>query len=177
MSRAPKLARQAATLKKAFDGAFAGPVRPPPSGGLDLLAVRLAGESWAIPLSTIAGLHSGKKITPLPGLTPGLLGLTGFRGVLVPVYDLAARIGLAPASSPRWLVLASGRLIAFAFAELDGHLRAKADGIVPLGPQGGPPWTAGFIETGGEKRPVLHLPALLDAIPRRKDSSREGKDT
>ena len=177
MSRTPKLARQAATLKKAFDAGFAEKQKPVKAGGSDLLAVRLAGESWAIPLTAIAGLHSDKKITPLPGLTPGLLGLAGFRGVLVPVYDLAARIGLAPAQAPRWLVLAAERGIAFAFAEMDGHLRTEAGGIVPLGPQGGPPWIAGFVEAGGEKRPVLHLPAVLDLIPKRKDPSREGNDT
>lgn len=177
MSRLPRLARQAGALKKSFDGAFAEPLASSRTAGADLLAVRLGGESWAIPLSTIAGLYSDKKITPLPGTTPGLLGLAGFRGVLVPVYDLAARIGLAPTLAPRWLVLAAARRIAFAFAELDGHLRTEADGIVPLGPQSGPSWTAGFVEIDGEKRPVLHLPAILDLIPKRKDPSREGNDS
>jgi purine-binding chemotaxis protein CheW len=177
MSRLPRLARQAVALQKAFDGAFAEPLRPRQSGGTDLLAVRLGGERWTIPLTSISGLHSDKKITPLPGITPGLLGLAGFRGVLVPVYDLAARIGLAPVTSPRWMVLAAARPIAFAFAELDGHLRSEAGGIVPLGAQGGPAWTAGFVELGGEKRPVLHLPAILDLIPKRKDPFREGNDS
>ena len=86
MSRPPaKMSRQAAVLKKAFDDTFADQRRPARTGSVDLLAVRLGGEPWAIPLSAIAGLQSDKKITPLPGATPGLLGLAGFRGVLVPV--------------------------------------------------------------------------------------------
>ncbi|HMA52053.1 MAG TPA: chemotaxis protein CheW [Magnetospirillaceae bacterium] len=177
MSRAPsKLSRQAAALKKAFDAGFSQPLRPAETGSLDLLAVRLAGEPWTILLSAIAGLYSGKKITPLPGGTPGLLGLAGFRGTLVPVYDLAARIGLAPVSAPRWLVLAKERRIALAFADLDGHLRAGADAIVPA-PPGGNLFTGGFVNAGGESRPVLHLPAVLDGIPRRKDLSQEGTET
>lgn len=176
MSRAPKLSRQAAALKKSFDAGFAQPRQQPQTDSLDLLAVRLAGEPWAIPLSAMAGLYSDKKITPLPGNTPGLLGLAGFRGTLVPVYDLAARIGLAPAAAPRWLVLAKERRIALAFADLDGHLRAAAKDIAPA-PPGGSAFTGGFVTAAGASRPVLHLPAVLDGIPKRKDPSQEGNET
>jgi purine-binding chemotaxis protein CheW len=177
MSRAPsKLSRQAAALKKAFDSGFAQPLVPAQTGSQDLLAVRLAGEPWAILLSAIAGLYSGKKITPLPGSTPGLLGLAGFRGTLVPVYDLSARIGLAPAATPRWLVLAKERRVALAFADLDGHLRADAGAILPAPPSGNL-FTGGFVSAGGESRPMLHLPAVLDGIPKRKDLSQEGNET
>jgi purine-binding chemotaxis protein CheW len=177
MSRAPSnLSRRAAALKKAFDAGFSQPLRAAQTGSLDLLAICLAGEPWAISLSAIAGLYSGKKITPLPGNTPGLLGLAGFRGTLVPVYDLAARIGLSPTPAPRWLVLAKERRVALAFADLDGHLRAAADAILPA-PPGGNLFTGGFLSAGGESRPVLHLPAVLDGIPRRKDLSQEGNET
>jgi purine-binding chemotaxis protein CheW len=168
-----KISRQAGAQKKAFDTGFAQPLRHAQTDGSDLLAVRLAGEAWAIPLAAIAGLHSGKKITPLPGGAPGLLGLAGFRGVLVPVYDLAARIGLAPAQTPRWLVLAKERRIALAFAELDGHRRAQAEDFLAA-PSGGSPFAGGFVRIGSDKRPVLHLPAVLDTIPKRKDPSLEG---
>jgi len=174
---ASKISRQAAALKKAFDGAFAEPLRPGQARGADLLAVRLGGEPWAIPFSAIAGLHSGKQITPLPGTAPGLLGLAGFRGALLPVYDLAARIGLTPAASPRWLVLTADRRVALAFAELDGHLRAAEGDLLPHGPQGGPAFTSGFVTVGGDQRPVLHLPALLAAIPRRLPLAQEGNET
>lgn len=174
MSRTPaKLARQAAALKKAFDSGFAEPLRPAQTEAVELLAVRLAGEAWAIPLSAVAGLHSGKKITPLPGAAGGLLGLAGFRGALVPVYDLAARIGLASAQAPRWLVLAKDRRIALAFAELDGHLRAAPEDLLPANGSGDA-FTGGFVRVGGDKRPLLHLAAVLDTIPKRKDSPLEG---
>lgn len=177
MSRAPKLSKTAAALKKSFDAGFADPLRAAEAGKTDLLAIRLAGEPWAVPLSAIAGLYSGKKITPLPGGTAGLLGLAGFRGALVPVYDLAARIGLAPARAPRWMVLSADRRIALAFAELEGHLRAEPDDLLPIGPSGGPAWTGGFVRSGGEKRPLLLLAAVLETIPPKRDPSQEGRAT
>ena len=142
----------------------------------DLLRVRLGGDPWAIPLTEMAGLHSGKRVTPVPGRPPALLGLAGFRGALAAVYDLPALIGLAPVNSPRWLLLAEERTVAFAFAELEGHARVEVGAILPLGPEGGTAWTRGFIEDGRLRRPILHLPALLDRLAQTKPIHQEGTD-
>lgn len=167
-----KISRQAAALRRDFDRSFAEPMRPPMPQTLDLLRVRLGGDPWAVPLGDVAGLHSGKRITPVPTRTPGLLGLAGFRGALAAVYDLPALIGLAPQKAPRWLLLAEQRLVAFAFGQLEGHLRIEASTILPLGGQGA--WTRGFIEDGDLRRPILHLPALLDRIAHIHQPAEEG---
>lgn len=176
MTRTPKLSRQFQTLKRDFDLGFAEPARPPAPQTLDLLRVRLGDDPWAVPLAEIAGLHSGKRVTPVPGRTPGLLGLAGFRGALAAVYDLQSLIGLAPLSVPRWLLLAKARRVAFAFGELEGHLRVEAGAVLPLGGDGGTAWTRGFIEDGPLRRPILHLPALLDRLTQTKPTHEEGND-
>jgi len=176
MTRTPTLSRQAQTLKRDFDRSFAQPMRPPLPQTLDLLRVRLGGDPWAVPLADVAGLHSGKRVTPVPGRARGLLGLAGFRGVLAAVYDLPALIGLAPVGAPRWLLLAVDRPVAFAFNELEGHLRIEASTILPLGLEGGTAWTRGFIEDGPLRRPILHLPALLDRLAQTKPIPQEGTD-
>ena len=165
------LSRQAQALKRDFDRGFAEPRRPPPPETLDLLRIRLAGDPWAVALTDIAGLHSGKQVTPIPTRAPALIGLAGFRGVLTAVYDLPALIGLAPLGAPRWLMVATGRPIAFAFAELDGHLRIETAAILPIGAEGGTAWTRGFVEDRRVRLPILHLPALLAKL-----SPLEGKD-
>ena len=174
MSQAPKLARQVAILRRDFDRAFAEPMRPPSPQTLDLLRIRLGTDPWAVPLADIAGLHSGKRITPVPGRTPGLLGLAGFRGSLSAVYDLSTLIGLPPLRAPRWLLVAEERPVAFAFGGLDGHLRIEAGAILPLGPDGAAAWTRGFVEDGRIRRPILHLPALLAKLT--PQISQEGND-
>ena len=169
------LSRQAAILKRNFDQTFALPMRPPSPQTLDLLRIRLGDDPWAVPLADVAGLYSGKRITPVPGRTPALLGVAGFRGVLSAVYDLPALIGLAPLGTPRWLLMAEERRVAFAFGALDGHLRVEAGSILPLGPEIGTAWTRGFIEDGTLRRPILHLPALLARLT--PQTSREGNDS
>jgi chemotaxis signal transduction protein len=158
------LTRQVQTLKRDFDRGFAEPMRPPAPASLDLLRVRLGGDPWAVALTDIAGLHSGKPVTPVPTRAPALIGLAGFRGVLTAIYDLPALIGLAPIGTPRWLMVAAGRPVAFAFAELDGHLRVEAAALLPVGAEGGTAWIRGFVEDQGRRLPILHLPALLAKI-------------
>lgn len=175
MSKGPQISRQAAALRRAFDRGFAEPVRPPLAGTTDLLAIRLGEDPWAVPLSDVAGLHSGKRVTPLPGGPPSLLGIAGFRGAVVAVYDLPALVGLTPLAAPRWLLIAAQRRVAFAFAELDGHLRVEADQLLPLGPEGGAAWARGFVRTEDQHRPLLHLPALLAGIAQRSQTP-EGSD-
>jgi len=176
MTRTPRVSRQVQALRREFDHSFAQPMRPPMPQSLDLLRVRLGGDPWAIPLADVAGVHAGRRITPVPGRAPGLLGLAGFRGMLAAVYDLQALIGLAPLGAPRWLLLAQHRKVAFAFGELESHLRIDVGAILPLGPEGGTAWTRGFIEDGPLRRPILHLPALLDRLTQTHQTSQEGTD-
>ena len=173
MTKAPQVSRQAAALRRAFDRSFAEPARPPLAHTTDLLAIRLGNDPWALPLTDIAGLHTGKRITPLPGGPPSLLGIAGFRGNVVAVYDLPALIGLAPLTALRWLLVAAQRRVAFAFADLDGHMRVDSDQILPLGTEGGGGWTKGFVRTKDQHRPLLHLPALLAGIAQRSQTSEE----
>ncbi len=174
MSKAPKISQQANALKRDFDRAFAEPMRPPAPQTLDLLRIRLGNDPWAVPLTDVSGLYSGKRVTPVPGRTRALLGVAGFRGSLAAVYDLPALIGLAPLPAPRWLLVAEERRVAFAFDALDGHLRVEATSILPLGPDGGTAWTRGFIEDGPLRRPILHLPALLARLT--PQTPQEGND-
>src|ERR1700761_189814 len=106
ITKSPTLARQVGARRRAFDTGFTQPQRPPPPQTLDLLRIRLGDDPWALPLTDMAGLYSGKRITPVPGRAHALLGLAGFRGVLTAVYDLPALIGLAPSPVARWLLLA-----------------------------------------------------------------------
>jgi chemotaxis signal transduction protein len=131
-----QIGERAAELRRDFDRSFAEPprARRPPS--VDLLAIRLGGEPFALRLSTVAGVFASKKLTPLPGASPDLLGIAGFRGSVVPVYDLAMLLGYPASDRPRWLVLAAAQPVALAFEGLDGYLRLPLDRIArPEQPQ------------------------------------------
>lgn len=129
------LAGRAAELRRRFDRSFAEPPRGRPAATVDLLAIRLGGEPCALPLAAVAGLFADKKFTRLPQAVPECLGIAGFRGSVVPVYDLRALLGGgAGGAPPRWLVVAAGSPVALAFDAFDGHLRMPLDALAPLRP-------------------------------------------
>jgi chemotaxis signal transduction protein len=115
-------------MRVAFDMAFAAPAIRRQEGIDPFLAVRLGGDPYAVRLFAIAGFAPARTIVAFPGAPPAMLGLAGLRGSLVPVYDLATLLGYPPERTPlRWfLVCGTADVVAFAFAELEGHLQVVA---------------------------------------------------
>lgn len=126
-----RLTDRAAALRQAFDSAFADPAQIDATATEDLLAIRAGSQAYALRLSEIVGLFVDKKITRVPGRAAAMLGIAGFRGAIVPVYDLPALLGHLTTVPLRWLVVASAAPVALAFETLDGHLRVSRDAIVP----------------------------------------------
>src|SRR5215472_2372889 len=63
------------------------------------LSVRLGGQEFAIDVTTVRELRSYSAPTPVPQAPSYLMGLLDLRGVIVPVIDLALRLGM-PALKP-----------------------------------------------------------------------------
>jgi chemotaxis signal transduction protein len=165
---AVSLAGRAAALRDAFDRSFAAARPPDPPPGEDLLAIRIAAERYAIRLSEIAGLYPDRRISPLPGSTPALRGIAGFRGVIVPVYDLAALLGQPPGDTIRWIAMAASEPLAFAFTAIDRRLQVARDAIVPNEIDGRPHrYVREFARTTeATVYPIVDLPSIIDAVKR-----------
>lgn len=116
---------RAAELRQAFDRSFASPPPQAAQETEDLLAISVAGDSYAIRLAEIVGIVAGRTVIAVPAATSHLLGLAGIRGEIVPVFGLASILGYRLASdAPRWVILCAGEeTIALAFADLEGYLR------------------------------------------------------
>lgn len=161
----PRLAERAAELRTDFDRAFAAPSRADVARKLDLLAIGVGAESCAVRLSEITGLFADRKITFVPGSNPALLGIAGFRGVVLPVYNLRTLLGHSAAQTPRWLLIAAAAPVALAFDAFEGHLRAAADAI--LSQQSDAKmrdYAREFLRTTDTVRSVLHLPSVIEAF-------------
>jgi len=148
-------------LRQDFDRSFAEPVRRHDEEHVELLALRAGGRPYALRLAQTAGLHPDRPVTPLPGPLPALLGLAGFAGTVVPVYDLAALLGHPDGENPRWLVLASGSPpLGLAFHGLDGHVRVMAEAIVgEEANEGSRGCLRGMVGLDGVSRPIVDVPA------------------
>ncbi len=170
MSPGDLVVNLAGQLRTRFDASFAEPPRPPLGDTVELLALRAGEGRYALRLSQAAGLYSDRPVTALPGPVPALLGVAGFSGAIVPVYDLAALLGSPPtrspsARSPRWLVLANGDPpLTVAFDELDGHVRIPAADLVaePQGHHGD--YLRGLVALPEGSRPIVDLPAVRAGV-------------
>lgn len=153
-------------LRDDFDRGFAEPPRRHVTAHHDLIGLRAGDRHYALRLPDTAGLFVDRAVTPLPGPLPALLGVAGFRGVVVPVYELAAVLGHAGGQARRWLVLAAGEpLIALAFDSLDGHLRVPAELVVPEPDgQGRRGCLDGMVLLPDGPRSVVDVPAVRAAI-------------
>jgi chemotaxis signal transduction protein len=160
----------AAALRRSFDESFAAPaalLRVPVE---DLLAIRVASDPYAVRLSEIAGLHVDIQIVPVPSPAGQLLGIVGIRGVMMPIYDLAALLRYPRAESPRWIVFARGtQRVGFAFDTFESHLQVSQGSMATgdgedKGARATAPQTQGTVRAGGSLRPIIHLASVVAMI-------------
>lgn len=145
---------RAAGLRAAFDGRFADATRSAPGRQEDFLLVAAGGGWHAIRMAEMSGLVTDHPVTPLPVAVPELLGLAGFRGAVVAVYDLAGLLGHGAAENPRWMLLTPApTVVALAFDGVLGHLR------VPV-----PAEARAVVHARDRVWPVLSIPTLLTSI-------------
>lgn len=160
------VSERVAELRTGFDRSFSEPPRDYDADFCELLAVRAGGRPYALRLSQTSGLYSGRPVTPLPGPVPALLGVAGFGGAVVPVYDLGALLGHPVAGLPRWLVLAAGTpALALAFHDLDGHLRVPAGSLIGEGDgHGHRDCLRGMVPLADGTRPIVDVPSVRAAV-------------
>jgi purine-binding chemotaxis protein CheW len=162
---ASEAATNAQRLRAAFDAVFAEPFRTDAAETVELLALRLGGDGFAIRLTETAGLFADPKVTPVPSPVAELRGLAGVRGVLVPVYDLAALMGYPPATQPRWLLTARHAQVGFAFEAFDGQLRVEAGALVAHEAAG--ETVSQVVRAAEFSGPIIQLNSLIAALARR----------
>jgi chemotaxis signal transduction protein len=156
-------------LRRAFDRSFSEAPVTRATELDDLLDIRVGPDPYAIHLDQVTGVFADKPVTPLPGSFSDLLGIAGFRGAIVPVYDLRILLGYAGGGSQRWLILTAGQTrIALAFDQFEGHSRVARTAIVEEG--GGVAqrhYVREVVRTASLARPIVHLPSILEVIRKR----------
>jgi purine-binding chemotaxis protein CheW len=165
----------AESLRHSFDATFAAPVALANAAFTDVLAIQVGADPYALRLSEVAGLYADRKLVEVPGPIDELLGVAGIRGLLVPVYDLAAFLGYPRAYAHRWFVLArAAQPVGLAFSAFDGHLRLTDTALAEsdLVAQGGRPGVlarhvCGSVQAPGLLRPLIDIAAVLATIETR----------
>ncbi|MBI4559808.1 MAG: chemotaxis protein CheW [Candidatus Hydrogenedentes bacterium] len=171
MATLPNSSNRAEELRRAFDRAFAEPHPTKDYNTDDLLCVGVSGDPFALRMSETAGLLVDRKIVPLPSSRTEFLGVLGFRGEIVPVYDLGALLGYDERKAGRWNALVRAEnTIALAFGQFEGHAHVARGDIVPAERLGnGPVYIQEVARVGTIIRPIVSIAALLEAINKRDD--------
>jgi chemotaxis signal transduction protein len=165
----------AAHLRRDFDRSFAA--APVESEGRfeDLLAIRVGSDPYAVRLREVAGLFVDRTTVPVPGPVAELVGVAGFRGTLVPVYDLRALLGHPSHEPCRWMLLTAAKplrdgstnAVALAFDHFERHLRLPASTIAGRNAKGRTRQGNDIVHAEGIARPLVDLPSLLEGIAQR----------
>jgi chemotaxis signal transduction protein len=165
MSSRDALSASLDEIREAFDATFAAAPPDDRQEDVPLLAIRVGNDAVALRVHDTLGLLKAGRIVPVPSGRAELLGITGVRGAVIPVYSLARLTGRAEGESTPWIVLAgAGERIGLAFAEFQGHLRVPVGAVhATASPRG---TVAGLVELTGQARPILDTPAIVRAITR-----------
>ena len=167
-SRPIDTAARLATLRQSFDVTFARPASSTVDATVDLLAIRVGGDAYALRLSEIAGLHVGLHVVALPNPAPHLVGIAAIRGVMAPIYDLAGLLGYPPAASCRWIAMArASSPVGLALECFEAHLRVR-DAFVSINAQDkgarADRHARDAVQANGTLRPILQVGALIQSV-------------
>lgn len=114
-----------AALRQEFDASFQQLPQQSDKTLANYLLLQVSGVRHAVALRQVASLQSQCHITRLPSSHPALLGVCGARSELLAVYDLGVCLGYPPSPTHPWLARVAGTCVAFAFAHLERHARAR----------------------------------------------------
>ncbi len=164
---ADALLERARTLRAAFDRSFQVERVVSDAQRFDFLTIRVASERHALRLPEVLGLYTERRLVPAPSRLPALVGLSAFRGVVTPVYDLGVLLGYrATARATSWLVVARGSApIGFSFDGFDAHLRAAEADLVAA-PAASSSEASAALRVGDGVIPLLDLPRLIESVAR-----------
>ena len=161
-----------AELRDAFDQSFAAPPSPPAEELFSLIAIRLAGETLLLRTDQISGIARCRRTTPVASRVPELMGVTGVRGALVPVFNLAALLGLARNEACAWLAFVHRESpVALAFEEFEGQIEIQRTSLYDDATAASRRHIRQLAQVGSGVRAVIDIPSVVEAIRRAGEPS------
>ena len=67
------------------------------NGGRELIAFRIGDQEFCVNIMSVRDIRGWSPATPMPHTPPDVLGVLNLRGAVLPIVDLAARLGMKPA--------------------------------------------------------------------------------
>jgi chemotaxis signal transduction protein len=161
---------RARALRADFDRSFSEPHQEERREFESFIAVRLAGDPYALRIRDIAALGARPRIVPLPSRRPEFLGLTGHGGSLAALFGLSLLLGYGRSPSlVRWFVLPRrATALALGFEEYEGYAQVAMSEIHAVGDAAKRRYATHAAQHAGVVRLIVDLPAVVDALSREK---------
>lgn len=145
-------------------------VQAPKSPPRELISFHIATQNFCIDIVTVREIRGWTTATPLPHAPAGSRGVLNLRGVILPIIDLGAQLGLSPAEPTQQNVIivaqAHDQTVGLLVDGVNGILTVTADMVQPV-PQIGFGFESkqldGLIQVDNRLQTLLNLSALLPA--------------
>jgi len=80
----------------------------PESSSYQLVVFSLGSEEYALPIGTVHEIIRFTEPRSVASEVPWIRGVIGLRGKIIPIFDLAARLGLEPSEPGKIVIVSSG---------------------------------------------------------------------
>jgi purine-binding chemotaxis protein CheW len=80
----------------------------PESSAQQLVVFSLGSEEYALPIGTVHEIIRFSEPRSVASEVPWIRGVIGLRGKIIPIFDLAARLGLEPSEPGKIVIISSG---------------------------------------------------------------------
>jgi purine-binding chemotaxis protein CheW len=134
---------------------------------LQIVVFSLRGEHYALPIADVSEIIRYTPPRSISSDAPWIQGIISLRGKVIPVFDLAARLGLAAAGEPGKIIIieSDAEHIGVMVDEVDEVLTITGEQIEPP-PAGTGDGNEAFVKLGDRLVILLDAPHLLaDSLP------------
>ncbi len=144
---------------------------PEKSRQIELVALQSSNQGYCIEITSIREIRRWSSVTALPNSDVATLGVMNLRGAVIPILDLAARLGMPKTDigerSVVVVIALNARVIGLLVDEVSEILSIEEDSIQPNPTRNrddGPDVIVGLVSVGDRMQKVLNVASLLDDI-------------
>ena len=102
---------------------------------LEIIAFRLHDQEFCVKTTTIREIRGWAPVTPMPHTPPYVLGLINLRGAVIPVIDMACRLGMKMTEpSERSAIIVTdiaGKLVGLLVEQVSDMMTIKSEDLQP----------------------------------------------
>lgn len=129
--------------------------------------LKVAGETYVIPIGNVVEITGLGEIAPVPGARPEILGVRNLRGQILPAIDLALLLGLTAVAPPKQLLVAeAGSITAGLAIDEVSNVEELPDPTEAAESE----FLLGVMVNEGELVGVIDVPGIFGSLRRPSDA-------